>query len=371
MKEKLKSNAFIIIVCVLACAIVASIAMGAITLDKVSNVAKAITNENAQDPAKENDVVIATDYTIKSTENISDAYKSGNTDGLSDRDKETLDMAGKVLDEIITEDMTPYEKELAVYDWMTGELRFEAGSLLVIPETGEDSDNPYGVLKYHNAVCVGYATTFRLFMQMLDIECMVVHNSERYHSWDLVKLDGEWYHTDIYSDSDSGNYSHFNLSDSQMAATGQSWNREFFPAAMGYKYSYAYQNCMECVDLYEIPASVREMMDNQIGARALSFDKEITESDAQIVEAMMQSIQNTTSCSDEFCNLYMTWNWLNTDRGYILCISIEGFDNSCDEPTVDIPDDAWEKVDEAVNDSFGDLTSNEDYWSCDDYDVWG
>ena len=354
MKEKLKSNAFIIIVCVLACAIVASIAMGAITLDKVSNVAKAITNENAQDPAKENDVVIATDYTIKSTENISDAYKSGNTDGLSDRDKETLDIAKSVLDKIITEDMTDYEKELAVYDWMTNELRFESGSLLVIPETNADSDNPYGVLKYHKAVCVGYATTFRLFMQMMDIECMVVHNSDCFHSWDIVKLDGEWYHTDIYSDSSTGDYAHFNLSDNQMSEC-QSWNREFFPAASGYKYSYAYQNMDVCGDIYNIPALVREMMDSQQSVRAFSFDKEITEDDAKIVQVMMDGIQNAASISDEYINLYMSWSWLSTDKGYILCVSISGFENN-DEPSVDIPEDVQGKIEEAINNSFGDLT---------------
>ena len=56
-----------------------------------------------------------------------------------------------------------------------------------------------GVLKYHNAVCVGYATTFRMFMQMMGIECKVEHNTEKFHSWDVVKIDGDWYITDIYS----------------------------------------------------------------------------------------------------------------------------------------------------------------------------
>lgn len=48
-------------------------------------------------------------------------------------------------------------------------------------------------------------------MQMMDIECKVVHTTDRIHSWDEVKLDGEWYHTDIYSDAGSPNYSHFNM----------------------------------------------------------------------------------------------------------------------------------------------------------------
>ena len=112
---------------------------------------------------------------------------------------------------------------------------------------------PNGVLKNHEAVCVGYATTFRLFMQMLGIDCMVVHDSHLSHSWDLVKLDGQWYHTDIYSDAGSGegNFSHFNLNDEMM--NSQEWNTDFFPAADGYEYNYAYVNRTQCKDVYTIP----------------------------------------------------------------------------------------------------------------------
>ena len=146
-----------------------------------------------EDVGQEDDVVIAEDYTILSTLPISDAYRSGDRSALTDKQKETLDMASEVLDQIITEGMDDYAKEEAVYLWMTKNLAADSGLLLVIPSTHADCDNPYGVLKFHNAVCVGYATTFRLFMQMLGIPCMVVHNSERYHSWDLVQLDGGWY----------------------------------------------------------------------------------------------------------------------------------------------------------------------------------
>ncbi len=162
---------------------------------------------------KEDDVAIMGEYWIRSTLPISDAYRSGDDSKLDERQKETLAMAAAVLDELVTEDMSDYKKELAIYEWMTSELQYDTGVLQVIPNTESDSDNPYGTLKYHNAICAGYATTFRLFMQMLDIPCMVVHNTELYHSWDLVQLDDEWYHVDIYSDQNSGNYANFNMND--------------------------------------------------------------------------------------------------------------------------------------------------------------
>ena len=139
---------------------------------------------------QEDDVAVGGEYYIRSTLPISDAYRSGDASALDARQAETLSMASAVLEEIIVEGMTDYEKEKAVYDWMCANLGHEGGVTTVVPTASEYSAAPYGVLKYGQAVCVGFATTFRMFMQMLGIDCMVVHNS--YHSWDLVSLDGEW-----------------------------------------------------------------------------------------------------------------------------------------------------------------------------------
>lgn len=38
----------------------------------------------------------------------------------------------------------------------------------------DGSDTPYGVLIDRSAMCHGYSSTFQLFMDMLDIECMTV-----------------------------------------------------------------------------------------------------------------------------------------------------------------------------------------------------
>lgn len=319
----------------------------------------------SEDLAQENDVTIGGEYVIRATTNISDAYKSGNSSGLSDKDKETFDMASAVLDEIITEDMSDYEKELAVYDWMTHNLAFDSGSLLVVPDTQADCDNPYGVLKYHNAVCVGYATTFRLFMQMMDIECMVVHDSYLSHSWDLVKLDGEWYHTDIYSDAGVGNYAHFNLSDNAQM-NNQDWNTGFFPAAEGYKYNYAYMNRTECENIYALPAALREAMDNMQSTVAFSFKQEIGETEAQIVGSMLDNISSIIDESNYNGACYMEWNWTPVEEGYVLCVYIMGFEDAPDDPMTDLPDDVYEKLDEAVTSAFGDIDISDGLGGADD-----
>ena len=323
-------------------------------------------NAKTEDAAQENDVTIAGEYVIRATTQISDAYKSGDRKDLSDRDKETLDMASKVLEEIITDGMTPYEKEKAVYDWMTSNLQHDSGLLVVIPQTQEDCDNPYGVLKYHNAVCVGYATTFRLFMQMMDIPCMVVHNSECYHSWDLVQLNGNWYHTDIYSDVGNGGYGHFNRTD-YMQGVDQNWNHEFFPKADSYEFCYATANAKAENDIYNVPKLLREALDNKDKQLSLKFGKEIDEGQARICEAMLSNIESMLNYSIEYSDVSLQRSWIPTDEGFVLSISIYRYNEEPDP--YEFTDEDYEKMEEAVNGSFGDLESNgkydDDWWTSD------
>lgn len=91
------------------------LALNVFTILKVKALEESAGGDKTEDVAQENDVTIGGEYVIKATTQISDAYKSGNTSNLSDKDKETLNMAKSVLDEIITDGMSDYEKELAVY----------------------------------------------------------------------------------------------------------------------------------------------------------------------------------------------------------------------------------------------------------------
>ena len=318
-----------------------------------------ILNGKTNDPAQEDDVTIAGEYVIRSTLPISDAYRSGDRSALDDKQKETLDMAAAILEQIISPEMDDYEKEQAVYVWMTENLAQDEGLLPVIPRTQADCDNPYGVLKFHNAVCVGYATTFRMFMQMLDIPCMVVHNSECYHSWDLVQLNGGWYHTDIYSDAGDSNFTHFNLTD-LMQGSNQSWNTEFFPAASSYEYCYAARASVEEKDMFRVPALVRKALDDREELLSLRFGSSMDETRARVVQRMLNDIQNRLDYSEYSGDLYMDWNWMPLDEGWLLTVNLNWYDDSDDEDE-DISEEYMEKADEAVNDAFGDIEEDYDY----------
>lgn len=320
-----------------------------------------IAKKEEEDVTKENDVTIAGSYHILSTTHISDAYKAkkngddSKVSELDDRDKETLEMAEKVIDEIIKDDMTDYEKELAVYDWLVMYTSQDKGMLLPIINTQQDVDNPYGVLKYKNAVCVGYATTFRLFMQMLDIECMVVHNTEEYHSWDLVKIDGDWYHTDVYSDSGSRTYRNFNMTDTEC---GQSWDREFFPAATGTKYNYKSQNSKPIKDIYKLPKTVRKMADaKKAGVKYYYMDVAEAQKNYNVVENMLRSCQEKIEMGVSGITetgFYWEWSALTKDgkQGYCLVLYVYYYGPEV-TGTPSLTDEETQKINEIVNEAFG------------------
>lgn len=336
------------------------LALNVFTIFKVKALEESAGGEETEDVAQENDVTVGGEYVIKATTQISDAYKSGNTSNLSDKDKETLGMAKSVLDEIITDGMSDYDKELAVYKWMTANIGFDSGSMAVVPEDeSKPVDNPNGVLKNHEAVCVGYATTFRLFMQMLGIDCMVVHDSHLSHSWDLVKLDGQWYHTDIYSDAGSGegNFSHFNLNDETMM-NSQEWNTDFFPAADGYEYNYAYVNRTQCKDIYTIPEQVRAAINEQQGVVSFDFGDEISVDIYNIADTIMNQIENAVVFGGDY-GIGLSWSWLNAGDDSVFCVYI--IYEKAEEPDVapGVADETQQKIDDAVNKAFGDMGSGD------------
>lgn len=281
MEDKKTLNKVVILVVITAVALVLAIAGTAtavVALVSVNNVKQQLVAKEDDGETREDDVIIAENYEIKSTLDISEAYKSGNSSKLDDKQKETLDIASDILKDIITEGMTDYEKEKAVYDWMCKTLTFDAGSLVAIPEADEECDNPYGALKYHKAVCVGYATTFRLFMQMMDIECKVVHNSECFHSWDLVNIEDNWYHVDIYSDAGVGNYANFNVND-KIRETAQNWDREFFPEATSLDMNPAYKERVILASVDDIPATMLSLIKNKQMLVYLELPSNPTEAD--------------------------------------------------------------------------------------------
>lgn len=181
-------------------------------------------------------------------EAVLQAYRSGDSSTLSEMNRSILDAAKDVIASEISDDMSDYEKELAIHDFITGWSRFDYSVFGRSAADGfaDGSDTPYGVLIDQSAMCHGYSSTFQLFMDMLDIECMTVFgipgSNGAEHSWNMVKLDGEWYCVDCAWDDPIGGspgHTYFNVtSDYLRRGSIHRWDEASVPEATGTAYSY-------------------------------------------------------------------------------------------------------------------------------------
>lgn len=92
-------------------------------------------------------------------------------------------------------------------------------------DTTLKSNNLYSFLKNGKGTCQGYTWAYMAILRELGIECRYVASDEIVHIWLAVKINGEWYHSDVtWDDSSSGGYSraHLLFSDEKADADGYS-----------------------------------------------------------------------------------------------------------------------------------------------------
>lgn len=212
--------------------------------ESISNSPATKPTSIAEAPSPSSDVIETSNRYDHDT--VLEAWRSGDTSGLSDINREILTAAQNVIDRELTDNMSGYEKELAVHDWITHNCRFDYG-VFDRGSSGyaDNSDDPYGVLINGSAMCHGYSSTFQLFMDMLDIECITVFgnpSSGTQHSWNMVRLDDEWYCVDAAWDDPIGGspcHTYFNVTSDYLRSRGiHRWDESAVPEATAKKYAY-------------------------------------------------------------------------------------------------------------------------------------
>lgn len=169
--------------------------------------------------------------------------------------------ADEIVSRIIKPGMSEYEKVLAVHDHMILNSvydRANADNASVPPEEHE----AYGVLVNGVGVCDSYAKAVKLLLDKAGMECVLIEGTgaeapgkSADHAWNIVRIDGEYYHLDATWDdvseewgSDATAYYYFNLSDTDMQNT-HVWDRNRYPECRGTKYNYFVYNGL-CADNY-------------------------------------------------------------------------------------------------------------------------
>ena len=132
-----------------------------------------------------------------------------------------------IIDERGVLGMNDFEKILFAHDYLVKHIDYD--------------DNYVGkgiheAIFEKKAVCQGYSEAFYVFMEKLNIPVRYVIASNNSHVWNMVKLDGEWYHVDVTWDDPCGmedftykhpTYSFFLQSTSQLSKKGQYYDHKY------------------------------------------------------------------------------------------------------------------------------------------------
>ncbi len=202
---------------------------------------------------------------------VSQAYLTGDISELDEFQLSIYNKAVQIIVDEISEEMTDYEKELAIHDYLVTNCEYDEGLLTVLGGHGENAENPYGALIEGKAICSGYTTTFQMFMDMLEIPCKSIKAGDadnEEHAWNMVEIEGEWYYVDVTWDDpvpDKNNrptrHSYFNVTYDIMAER-HVWDTTGYPEANSFENSYIAHN-LHSVSSWE---EVTQAMEDQLEA---------------------------------------------------------------------------------------------------------
>lgn len=139
-------------------------------------------------------------------------------------ENQVLDKVNKIVVKLFPNGVYKNEIETVrvVHDYLINNIKYD------VTHEAEHSHDMYGALINGRSVCEGYAESFMHIMRLCGIECFMVNGVLHgvNHVWNMVKLDGSWYHIDVTSDDpilSSGEqvlrFDYFNLTESEIKKT--------------------------------------------------------------------------------------------------------------------------------------------------------
>ena len=154
-------------------------------------------------------------------------YNKSDTAVLTEKVKK---VCNKILSKVTGK--TEFAKELSLHDILVRNVLYDNVAKKDILKFHARSNTILGVLFCKKAVCEGIAKTFKFLLNALNIKCVVVKgkaiddlagrvDSDIFHAWNIVKIDGNPYHVDLTWDINLSinnivRHEYFNLTDSDI-----------------------------------------------------------------------------------------------------------------------------------------------------------
>lgn len=156
--------------------------------------------------------------------------------------KEAFDILYASTKELVSNLTTDYEKEVAIHNFITNNFQYGPLDMNNVPQRAHSIT---GFVFDGQGICEAYANTFYVMGKMAGLDVSIITGTANNvsHMWNLINLDGEYYHVDVTNDDPTPDvpgrerYTYFNVSDDIISKT-HSWERSEFPSCTSDKYNY-------------------------------------------------------------------------------------------------------------------------------------
>lgn len=260
----------------------------------------------------------------------------------------------EIIDEIVQHNMTDFQKVKAINDWIVNNTKYDE-------YTNTSPHSAYTLFNEGKGVCQAYAmATYRL-LEKTGIEAKYVTGKvgSENHGWNLVKVDGKWYHLDttwndpVYSDgSDVLSYNYFLISDDAISEDHKIDDR-IYPSAIDTK--------------YEVMRGIQNPV--ELG-NCMYYINDISENDYKLYKLNLDTMEKTKLTDDnvQYIAGYEDWIYYsNYSRGgYLYKIKTDGTENTelnnvdSEDVYIELPyihyydntNRIWDKIEVALTDVY-------------------
>ena len=128
----------------------------------------------------------------------------------------------KIINSIIAPNMNDFDKIKAINKYLINRFQYD-DSL--------KSNNVYSALTTGKTICQGYAMAAYKMFNLVGIENRIIIGDLDGvpHGWNLVKLNGKWYHLDITNNDSVGENKYFLKNDEILRSEGFRWEADNYP----------------------------------------------------------------------------------------------------------------------------------------------
>ncbi len=101
----------------------------------------------------------------------------------------------EIIKNNITDNMVIKDKIKAIHDYIINNTDYDTKKTDNPKDTTYKSNTAYGVLIQGYGICSGYSDAMKIFLDKFNVVNYKINNDE--HIWNLVQLNGKWYHLDL------------------------------------------------------------------------------------------------------------------------------------------------------------------------------